>query len=141
MRAHLGKAAVELAFLADEHGVDGGLHVVVDAALAGPTPEGEGPRMGVEHHLLGLARISPNVGHAAVAKPDLRYLGLEGDAVEDDPFFRPIELISFSRREGQRDESLGGFGRRRRLRLRPALRIAANRVIAAGIPRTPQRLE
>jgi glutathione S-transferase len=41
-------------------------HVVVDAAPAGSPEEGEGPVMGIEHHLLGLAGISPHEQHAAM---------------------------------------------------------------------------
>ena len=33
--------------------------------------------MGVEHHLLGLARIGPHEQHPAVAQPDVR--DLDGD--------------------------------------------------------------
>src|SRR5437588_7349867 len=36
MAAHPQKASVELAVFADEHGIDRRLHVVVDAARAGP---------------------------------------------------------------------------------------------------------
>jgi hypothetical protein len=66
MPAHPLKAAVELAVLADEHRFDRGLHVVVDAARAGPLEEGKGAVMGVEHHLLGLARIGAHEQHPAV---------------------------------------------------------------------------
>src|SRR3954453_232922 len=53
MAAHLEKAPVEPALLADEHGVD--LHVVVDAACAGAAEKGEAAVMSVEHHLLARA--------------------------------------------------------------------------------------
>src|SRR5580704_3880193 len=36
--------------------------------------EGKGAVVGVEHHLLGLARIGPHKQHAAVAQPDMRHL-------------------------------------------------------------------
>jgi hypothetical protein len=142
MRAHLGEAAVELAVLADEHGVHRRLHVVVYAALAGAAPEGKGPGMGVEHHLLALPRIRPDVGHAAMAKPGVRDLSLEGDAVEDDPFLRPVELVGLGRREGQRNKCLGGLSLRlRRPNICPAPSVTAHRVIAAGIAGPPKRLE
>ena len=72
--AHLQKAAVVGALLADEDRLHRGLHVVVDAARAGALEEGEGPVVGVEHHLLALARIGPHEQHAAVAEPDMRDL-------------------------------------------------------------------
>src|SRR6516162_7789114 len=57
MATHSQKAAVELAVFADEHGFDRRLHIVVDAARAGSLKESKGPVVGVENHLLGLARI------------------------------------------------------------------------------------
>ena len=45
-------------------------------ARAGAFAEGEGPVVGVEHHLLGLARIGPHEGHPAVAEPDMGDLDL-----------------------------------------------------------------
>jgi hypothetical protein len=52
MAAHLQEAAIVMPVLADEDRLHRRLHVVVDAACAGPLEEGEGPVMGVEHHLL-----------------------------------------------------------------------------------------
>ena len=80
--AHPQEAAVELTVLADEHGVDRGLHVVVDAARAGALEEGEGTVVRVEHHLLGLARIGPHEQHPAVAQPDMRHLDGDRRAVD-----------------------------------------------------------
>src|SRR5579883_3592135 len=71
MAAHLNKAAIVDALLTDKDRLDRGLHVVVDAARAGALEEGEGPVMGVEHHLLGLAGIGAHEQHAAVAEPDM----------------------------------------------------------------------
>ncbi len=117
-------------------------HIIGNAALAGAAPESKGPGMGVEHHLLALPRIRPDVGHAAVAKPGVRDLSFEGDAVEDDPFLRPIELVGLGRREGQRNKGLAGLGLRlRRPNIRPAPSVTAHRVIAAGIAGPPKRLE
>ena len=142
MRAHLGEAPIELALLADEHGVHRRLHVVVDAALAGAARESKGPGMGVEHHLLALPRIRPDVGHAAVAKPGVRDLSFEGDAVEDDPIPPTNRLVGLGRREGQRNKGLAGLGLRlRRPNIRPAPSVTAHRVIAAGIAGPPKRLE
>src|SRR5690349_2953489 len=44
MATHPLKAAVEPAVFANEHGIDRGLHVVVDAARAGPLEKGKGTR-------------------------------------------------------------------------------------------------
>jgi len=52
--AHLQKAAVELAVLADEDRLHRRLHVVVNAARAGAPEEGKRPVVGVEYHLLRL---------------------------------------------------------------------------------------
>lgn len=71
MRAHLQEAAVVGALAPDEDRLDRGLHVVVDAALAGAAEEGERPVVGVEDHLLALARIGPHEQHARVAEPDV----------------------------------------------------------------------
>src|ERR1700761_3010498 len=67
MTAHLQKAAVELTVLAEKHGLDRGFHVVVDAAGAAALKKGKGAVVGVEDHLLGLARIGPHERHSAVA--------------------------------------------------------------------------
>ena len=65
--AHLQEPAIVGPVLADKHGLDCGLHVVVDAALARTFEEGKGAIVRVEHHLLRLARISANKHHPAVA--------------------------------------------------------------------------
>ena len=69
MRAHLEKAAIVLTVFADEDRLHRRLHVVVDPALAVAAEEREGALVGVEHHLLRLARIGAHEHHAAVTKP------------------------------------------------------------------------
>jgi hypothetical protein len=54
------KAAVELAVFANEHGFDRRLHVVVDAARAGPLEESKGAIVRADPHLLGLAPTGPH---------------------------------------------------------------------------------
>ena len=56
MAAHLQEAAIVKTSFADEDRLHGRLHVVVDATSAGALEQGERPVMGVEHHLLRLAR-------------------------------------------------------------------------------------
>ena len=115
--AHLQEAAVVLPVLADEHRLHRRLHVVVDAARAGAAEEGEGPVMGVEHHLLRLARIGPHEHHAAVAEPDMGDLHGHRHAVDQHDLVAPVELVGLARREDQRHI---GFRRRRRLAPSPS---------------------
>src|SRR4051812_18633705 len=60
MATHLHEAAVVETTLADEDRLHCGLHVVVDAAHASALEQSECPVVGVEHHLLCLARIAPH---------------------------------------------------------------------------------
>jgi len=57
MAAHLQEASIVETIFADEDRFHRGLHVVVDAAPAGPFEQRKGPVMGIKHHLLGLARV------------------------------------------------------------------------------------
>lgn len=107
MPAHLRKAAVVAAIPADEDRVHRRLHVVVDAARAGATEEGERPVMRVEHHLLRLARIGPHEEHAAVAEPHVRDLHCHRHAVEQDDLVTPVELVGLARCKTQRNVGLG----------------------------------
>lgn len=79
--AHLQEAAIVLPILADEHRLHRCLHVIVDAKRAGAAEEGEGPIVGVEHHLLRLARIGPDEHQPAVAEPDMSDLHSHRHAV------------------------------------------------------------
>src|SRR5271157_4156263 len=101
MRAHLEEAAIVLAILTDEDRLYRRLHVVVDAAPAGALEKGERPLVGVEHHLLGLARIGPHKHHAAVAETDMRDLHGRRHPVHHNNLMAPVELISLARRERQ----------------------------------------
>jgi hypothetical protein len=102
--AHLLEAAVVGALLAHEDRVHRRLHVVVDPARAGALEEGERPVVGVEHHLLRLARIGPHERHPAVAEPDMGDLHRHRHAVASDhDLVAPVELVGFTRREAQRD--------------------------------------
>jgi hypothetical protein len=82
MAAHLLEAAIVGAILADEDRVHRRLHVVVDAPRAGAAEEGERPVVGVEHHLLRLARIGPHERHPAVAQADMGNLHRRGHAID-----------------------------------------------------------
>ena len=138
VRAHLEEAAIVLAVLADEDRLHRRLHVVVDAARAGALEEGEGPFVGVEHHLLRLARISPHEHHPAVAEPHMRRLQRHRHAVQDDDLVAPVELVGLAGREAQRHISVGG---RPLEPLAPGHRIATNRGVATLVAETAQLLE
>jgi hypothetical protein len=74
MTAHLQESTIVETLLADEDGRCRRLHVVVDATLACALEQGECPVVGVEHHLLRLARIGAHEQHAAMAEPNVRHL-------------------------------------------------------------------
>ena len=99
MAAHLQEAAIVETPFADEDRLHGSLHIVVDAASAGALEQSERPVMGVEHHLLRLAWISPNKQHPAMAEPDMGGLHHHRHAIEQDDLMVPVELIGFSRRK------------------------------------------
>ena len=71
MAAHLHEAAIVETTLTDEDCLYRSLHIVVDAAPAGALEQSECPVVGVEHHLLCLARIAPHKQHPAVTEPDM----------------------------------------------------------------------
>jgi len=66
--AHLLKAPVIGAVFPDEDRVYRRLHIIVDATRTGPTEERKRFVMCVEDHLLGLAWISSDIWHPAVAQ-------------------------------------------------------------------------
>jgi hypothetical protein len=55
-----------------------------------PPEEGEGPVVGVEHHLLALARVGPHEHHPAVAEPDMRDLHRHRRAANQHDLVAPI---------------------------------------------------
>ena len=137
MRAHLEKAAIVLPVLTDEDRLHRRLHttnakhlsgVVVDAALADALEECESPIMGVEHHLLRLARIGAHEHHPAVAEANVGDLHRRRHAVQRDELMAPIKLIGLTRRKAQ-----WNVRRRRRARmlLAPAQRMAPHCRVAA----------
>ena len=138
MAAHLQEAAIVETFLADEDRLHRRLHVVVDAAPAGALEQGERPVVGVEHHLLRLARIDPHEQHPAVTEPDMGGLHDHRHAVQQDDLVAPVELVGFPRREAQRD-----VGRRRRLPalLAPSPGVAPHGIVAAVVAAPAQFLE
>ena len=63
--------------------------------------------MGVEHHLLRLARIGPHEQHAAVTEPNMGGLHDHRHAVQQDDLVAPVELVGFTRGKAQRDIGCG----------------------------------
>jgi hypothetical protein len=138
MTAHLQEAPIVGALAADEDRLHRGLHVVVYAARAGALEEGERPVVGVEHHLLRLARICPYKQHPAVAQPDMRHLHRNGRAVDQHHLVAPVELIGLAGRKAQRNEGADRCGRPIAL---PSPCIAAHSIVATFIAATAQVLE
>src|SRR3984885_1565271 len=138
MAAHLQEAAIVEASFADEDRLHGGLHVIVDATSASAFEQGKCPVVGVEHHLLRLARVSPHKQHPAVAEPDMGGLHDHRHAVEQDDLVAPVELIGFSSRKAQRYVS-----RSRRLSafLAPSPGVTPHGVVAAVIAAPTQLFE
>jgi hypothetical protein len=128
MRAHLQEAAIVLAILADEDRLHRRFHVVIDSARTGPLEEPERPLVGVEHHLLRLARISAHEHHPAVAEAQMRDLHDRRHPVHHNDLVAPVELIGLARRERQRHK---GICRRAHALLAPGDRIAADSSVAA----------
>ena len=138
MAAHLHKAAIVGALATNEDRLHRRLHVVVDAPRAGALEEGECPVVGVEHHLLRLARIRPREQHPAVAQPDMRHLHRHRRAVDQHDLMAPVELIRLARCKAQRNE---GTNRGRRPITLPPACIAPHRIIAALVAKATQLLE
>ncbi len=99
VRAHLQKAAIIPARLADEDRLDRRLHVVVDAAPADPAEELERLVMGVEHQFLGLAKVDTHERHTAVRQLHVRRLYRQRQTLEGDRLVAPVELVGLPRCE------------------------------------------
>jgi len=103
-----------------------------------PLNRGECPIVGVEHHLLCLARIAPHKQHPAVTEPDMGGLHDHRYAIEQDDFMAPVELIGFSRRKAQRDV---GRSRGFPALLAPSPGVTAHGVVTAVIAAPAELLE
>ena len=137
MPAHLQEAPIILPLAAHEDRIHRGLHIVVDPALAGAAQERERLVMGVEHHLLALAWIGPDIEHPAVAEPQMRHLHCRRHPGQQDDLVAPVELVRFARGKAQRHIRCRC---RHRLRAAPGLRVAPNSIIAAAIAQPLQFL-
>ncbi len=101
---HRAEPRVDLADLAGTHPVDGGLHVVVDAAAWNATPRDERVMMRVEQHLMGLQQIGTQEERTAVTELELCHLQLRALAVDDGPVLAPVELERFAGRKPERNK-------------------------------------
>src|SRR5260370_1319472 len=108
------------------------------AALECALEQSGGWVVGVEHHLLRLARVAPHEQHAAVTKANMGSLHSRRHAAEQDDFVTPVELVGFTRSKTQRD-----VGRRHRLAapLGPPSGVAAHGIVATIIAKPAQLLE
>ncbi len=107
---HRGEACVDVARLAGQDLVHGGLHVVVDAALGHAVEHAEGVVMGVEQHLVGLQQVGPDVEGPAVAELEVRHLKLGALATQHGPVLAPIELEGLAGLEDQGHEGAAPGG-------------------------------
>src|SRR6202166_1075107 len=64
--------------------------------------------MGVEHQLLGLAKIYSDERHTAVRQLHVRRLDRQRESLERDRLVAPVELVGFPWLEAHRHISMGG---------------------------------
>jgi len=76
MASHGGKAGIHLPGLARTDAVDGGPHIIEDAALGDAAQHPERLSQRVEQHLVGLQQIGPNGQHPAMRELGVRHLQL-----------------------------------------------------------------
>ncbi len=80
------RTAIVVTVLADEDRLHRRLHVVLDAALACTLEQRKCPVVGIEHHLLRLARIGTHEQHPAMAEPDMSGLHSHRHAAQKNDF-------------------------------------------------------
>ena len=100
MAEHRGKALVDFTLLAAAYFIDRRLHVVVQSAFGDAAKRFEGMVMGIEHHLMRLAKIRPQKKRTAVTQLEVGDLQLGVDASYDRIVFAPVELEGFTRGKG-----------------------------------------
>ena len=85
MADHGCEPCIDLAVLAAADLVDRGAHVVVDPSPGNATQHAEGVVMGIEQHLMGLLRVSPEEKSAAAGQFEVSDLQLGSLAGNDRP--------------------------------------------------------
>src|SRR5215470_5535346 len=138
MAAHLQEATIVKAIFAKEDRLHRRLHVVIDAALTAALEQGESPVVGIEHHLLRLARIGAHEHHPAVAQPHMRDLHGHRHPTEQHDLVAPIELIGFTWPQAQWDVGRGGSST---ALLGPSLGVTTTRVVAALVTAAAELVE
>jgi hypothetical protein len=96
--------------------------------------------MRVEHHLLRLARIGPDVDRPRRAQPHLGHLHSHRLASDLYILVTPVELVGLAGLEHERDEGRGAVARILAPRFRPAPGVATNRVVGSLKPLTAQKI-
>jgi hypothetical protein len=92
VRGHGGKARVDHPRLARLDLVNGGLHVVVDAAPRDPAERREAAGVGIEQHLMALAGIGDQHEGTAGTQLHVRHQQPPPHPGDDQPFLAPVEL-------------------------------------------------
>ena len=118
------------------------LHVVVDAASGHAAQGGEAAGVGIEQHLVALARVGHKPERPAGAQLHVRDLRAVVDAADHQTFLAPVELERLAQLEAQRHEGIGRCSLPFALAPRPDevghARVAA--VVATGLDLGVQRL-
>ena len=112
MSAHGVKSGIDGAFLAAPDFVDGGLHVVVDAAPGDATESGKGAGMRIKEHFVALCRIGDQPEGTTGAEFHVRNFDASAQAANEHVLAAPVKLEGFAERETERNigSSLGvGF--------------------------------
>lgn len=105
VRAHHGKPGVDHAAFAFVDFVDSRFHVVVDAAPWHTTQRSKRTCMGIKQHLVALAGVRNQPECAAGAQLHVGDLDTSKQATDQQTFFAPVKLKSFTERKRQRYET------------------------------------
>ena len=119
MARHGQEPGVDVPFLTAADPVDGGAHIVIDAALRDATEHPEGMGVGIKQHLVGLQQIGSDKKGPAIAELDMRHLQLGPLIAEDGPIFGPVELERLARRKTQWHKGPATCGLHLALPIRP----------------------
>ena len=92
MAGHRREPGIHIALLAKSDLVDGGLHIVVDAATRHAFEDAKGMPMRIEQHLMRLQQIGSNQKRAAVRELDMGHLQLDPLSANIGPVLAPVEL-------------------------------------------------
>jgi hypothetical protein len=108
MGAHPQEASIVCASPADEHGVDGGLHVVVDPAPTDAAVKLKSFVVRIEDQFLCLAKVGAHERHAAMRKLHVCRLDDQWQTLQRDGLVAPVELVGFTGCKAQRHKGMRG---------------------------------